>query len=91
MRTLTLMLLLSSAMPVMAHADDQQAANQTPAERADETNNDARAYSEIIVTAQKVEENVQDVPIAITAVSGDRLIQAGVISLENISTVVPSV
>jgi iron complex outermembrane receptor protein len=46
---------------------------------------------EIIVTAQKVEENVQDVPIAITAVSGDRLIQAGVISLENISTVVPSV
>ncbi|MBA4051667.1 MAG: hypothetical protein C0472_07255, partial [Erythrobacter sp.] len=25
---------------------------------------------EIIVTAQKVEENVQDVPIAITAVSG---------------------
>jgi iron complex outermembrane receptor protein len=46
---------------------------------------------EIIVTAQKVEENVQDVPIAITAVSGDRLLQAGVISLENISTVVPSV
>ncbi len=46
---------------------------------------------EIIVTAQKVEENVQDVPIAITAVSGDRLQQAGVISLENISTVVPSV
>ena len=46
---------------------------------------------EIIVTAQKVEENVQDVPIAIAAVSGDRLIQAGVTSLENISTVVPSV
>lgn len=46
---------------------------------------------EIIVTAQKVEENVQDVPIAIAAVSGDRLLQAGVISLENIGTVVPSV
>ncbi|WDA39823.1 TonB-dependent receptor [Erythrobacter sp. BLCC-B19] len=46
---------------------------------------------EIIVTAQKVEENVQDVPIAIAAVSGDRLIQAGVTSLENISSVVPSV
>ncbi|OBX19611.1 TonB-dependent receptor [Erythrobacter sp. QSSC1-22B] len=45
----------------------------------------------IIVTAQKVEENVQDVPIAITAVSGDRLDQAVVFSLENISTVVPSV
>ncbi|MFN4020975.1 MAG: TonB-dependent receptor [Erythrobacter sp.] len=46
---------------------------------------------EIIVTAQKVEENVQDVPIAIAAVSGDRLEQAAVYSLENISTVVPSV
>jgi iron complex outermembrane receptor protein len=46
---------------------------------------------EIIVTAQKVKENVQDVPIAITAVSGDRLDQAVVTSLENISTIVPSV
>jgi iron complex outermembrane receptor protein len=46
---------------------------------------------EIIVTAQKVEENVQDVPIAIAAVSAERLQQAGVISLESISTVVPSV
>ena len=51
----------------------------------------AAQVEEIIVTAQKVEENVQDVPIAITAVSADRLAQAGVISLENISTVVPSV
>lgn len=46
---------------------------------------------EIVVTAQKVEENVQDVPIAITAISGDRLDQAAVYSLENIATVVPSV
>lgn len=46
---------------------------------------------EIVVTAQKVKENVQDVPIAITAVSGDRLQQAVVFSLENISTVIPSV
>ncbi len=46
---------------------------------------------EIIVTAQKVKENVQDVPIAITAVSGERLDQAGVTSLENISRIVPSV
>ncbi|TAD82840.1 MAG: TonB-dependent receptor [Sphingomonadales bacterium] len=46
---------------------------------------------EIVVTAQKVEENVQDVPIAITAVSGDRLDQAAVFSLENIGAVIPSV
>ena len=46
---------------------------------------------EIVVTAQKVKENVQDVPIAITAVSGDRLDQAAVFNIENISTVIPSV
>ncbi len=47
--------------------------------------------AEIVVTAQKVEENVQDVPIAITAVTADRLEQAGVNTLENIGNVVPSV
>ena len=46
---------------------------------------------EIVVTAQKVEENVQDVPIAITAVSGDALTAAGTTSLENLSQLVPSV
>lgn len=46
---------------------------------------------EIIVTAQKIEENVQDVPIAITAVSGDTLAASGTTSLENLSQLVPSV
>ena len=46
---------------------------------------------EIVVTAQKVEENVQDVPIAITAVSGDALIAAGTTSFENLGQLVPSV
>lgn len=46
---------------------------------------------EIVVTAQKVEENVQDVPIAITAVSGDTLAASGTTSLENLSQLVPSV
>lgn len=46
---------------------------------------------EIIVTAQKVKENVQDVPIAVTAVSGERLDAALVRSLENIANLVPSV
>lgn len=46
---------------------------------------------EIVVTAQKVEENVQDVPIAITAITGDRLAETGTTSLENIGDLVPSV
>ncbi|MFL0672701.1 MAG: TonB-dependent receptor [Erythrobacter sp.] len=57
----------------------------TPALAQDE------GLSEIIVTSQKVKENVQDVPIAISVVDADRLEQAGVFSLENIAAVVPSV
>ncbi len=46
---------------------------------------------EIIVTSQRIEENAQDVPIAVTAVSGEQLDAALVRSLENISVLVPSV
>jgi iron complex outermembrane recepter protein len=45
---------------------------------------------EIIVTAQKVEENVQDVPIAISVVSGETLTASGVNSIENLNQIVPS-
>ncbi|GAB7554892.1 TonB-dependent receptor [Novosphingobium sp. 11B] len=46
---------------------------------------------EIIVTAQKVRQNVQDVPIAISAVTGEAMARAGAKSLEDITSIVPSV
>ncbi|WP_232492941.1 TonB-dependent receptor [Novosphingobium kaempferiae] len=46
---------------------------------------------EIIVTAQKVQQNVQDVPIAISAVTGEAMARAGAKSLEDITSIVPSV
>ena len=46
---------------------------------------------DIIVTANRVEQNLQDVPIAVSAVSGDRLLDTGTNSLENIGDLVPSV
>lgn len=45
---------------------------------------------EIIVTAQKVKENVQDVPIAVTAVTGDAIAKSGTTSLENLGDLVPT-
>lgn len=45
----------------------------------------------IVVTAQKVEENVQNVPIAITAVSGEMLEARGVDGIEDLAAVAPSV
>lgn len=57
---------LGFAMP--AHA--QEAAEDTTG-----------GITEIVVTAQKVAENVQDVPISITAITADRLETTGVTSL----------
>ena len=51
----------------------------------------AQQIEEIVVTAQKVEEDIQDVPIAITAVSGERLEDTGTVGLEGITRIVPSV
>jgi len=45
---------------------------------------------EIVVTAQRRAENLQNVPIAITAVSGDTLTQLGVTGTQNLDLVVPS-
>jgi iron complex outermembrane receptor protein len=46
---------------------------------------------QVIVSARRVEENVQDVPLAITALSGDQLEKAGVKTLGDMAQAVPSV
>jgi outer membrane receptor protein involved in Fe transport len=46
---------------------------------------------EIIVTAQKRVEDVQQVPIAITAINSDTLQQRGVTSLAQLSNIAPNV
>ena len=66
------------------------AANPAFAQDAAEPVDDG-GIEEIIVTANKVAENVQDVPIAITALTSDRLEAAGTTSLEGITQLVPSV
>ncbi|MDG1485671.1 MAG: TonB-dependent receptor [Porticoccaceae bacterium] len=45
---------------------------------------------EIIVTAQKRAESLQDVPISMTAVSGERLEDAGVTDFQSLSEFVPN-
>ena len=52
--------------------------------------NEAAAPPEIIVTAQRREENLQDVPIAATALSGDQLDGKAVQSLEDLQYAAPS-
>ena len=45
---------------------------------------------EIIVTAQKREQNMQDVPIAITAYSGDMLQESGIKDIRELAAIAPS-
>jgi len=48
-------------------------------------------FDEVIVTAQKRKQNVQDVPIAITAFQGDDLQDRGVVEISQLSVIAPSV
>jgi iron complex outermembrane recepter protein len=59
-----------------------QAASEAPTTRRVET---------IVVTAQKREEDLQDVPLAVSAVSGDTLAQQGIRSVQDLRFVAPSV
>jgi outer membrane receptor protein involved in Fe transport len=58
---------------------------QTPAEpqTAEDTGGD------IIVTAQKIEQRAADVPITISAVTGDRMAELGVSDLDELSNYIP--
>ncbi len=58
---------------------------------AQEVEDDDAILPTVTVTAQKVEQNVQDVPISVSAVSGAMLENSGTTSLENIGDLIPSV
>jgi iron complex outermembrane receptor protein len=45
---------------------------------------------EIVVTSQRVEQNLQDVPISVSAVTDDQLEASSVINLEDLNQIVPS-
>ena len=51
---------------------------------------DAEAIQDIVVTAQRRSERMQDVPVAISAFDGESIERAGIASLENIAPRVPS-
>ncbi|TPG18524.1 TonB-dependent receptor [Sphingomonas koreensis] len=59
------------------------------AQTAPQPDTSAANPDDIIVTAQKREEREVDVPITITALSGDRLTQLGVSDLDSLSHYVP--
>ncbi|WBX86191.1 TonB-dependent receptor [Sphingosinicella microcystinivorans] len=62
------------------------------AQTENDQNDDAQSYvGEIVVTAQKREQRLQDVPIAITALTGDTVASMGVETTDDLSVAVPAV
>ncbi len=62
-----------------------------PAFAAEETGQAATSGDDIVVSARKREENLQDVPISITAFSGEALEKKGAITFESLSLNNPNV
>jgi len=60
-----------------------------PATNASAQEDDDFSLEEIIVTAQKRSESLQDVPLAVTAISGDRLREGNIASLQDVGNRTP--
>ena len=56
----------------------------------DVPDNQRSASEEVLVTAQRRTENVQKVPIAVSAVAGDRLDDQAIVGFEDLGTRIPS-
>lgn len=52
--------------------------------------NAAFTLEEVIVTAQKREQSLQDVPLSVNAVSGEKMAEAGITNLEGMTGLVPN-
>jgi len=60
-----------------------------PATRLQDQPGDATSLEEIVVTARKVSENQQTVPISVTAYSGDQLEQQGALRVKDVALLTP--
>lgn len=83
--------LMAFATAVPAAAQDAQAPAPAPAANQPAATDDPgqNPNEEIVITAQKRVEDQQDVPISTTVVSGERLVEAGAMQLNEIAGYVP--
>ncbi|HTV52956.1 MAG TPA: TonB-dependent receptor [Steroidobacteraceae bacterium] len=86
----------AAADPAVGQAASGQsaAAQSTPGQPASgQSSSEAQpqGLQEVVVTAQKRAENLQQVPIAITAVSGERLADLGVATTQDLASASPGV
>ncbi|TPG56456.1 TonB-dependent receptor [Sphingomonas glacialis] len=75
-----------SVAPAPIPARDVAADQQAPAPAV----TDEGALTDIVVTAQKREQNLQDVPVAVTAISGETLVNRNVATVTDLTRLAPS-
>ncbi len=81
---ITAALCSSMMIPVAAYAQETQSAQDAQSEE------EAVDEDIIIVTATRRAEDVQEIPIAVTAISPAKLEQQGIVNVQNIGSVAPS-
>jgi iron complex outermembrane receptor protein len=81
-------LMSSAALAAMMIAAPAMAQDAPPA--GDATSVDDVAPADIVVTAQKRSERLQDVPIAVSVISGDLIAASGAINIEGAQYLVPT-
>lgn len=79
-------LAVATISPVAAYAQDTDAVQPPDQGTASES---SRGLDEIVVTARKVAENLQDVPVAVTALSGDTLERQNVTRVDDLARLAP--
>lgn len=82
--------LIALAATPLAAQDVQGTAGSPEVETAGETGTGASAMDDIVVTARRREERLQDVPIAVSAISAKGLEQRAIVSTEDLRYAVPS-
>ena len=87
---MTKTLLLAGAALTALTATPALAQDATPPAQPTEQTADQTAPGDIIVTAQKRSERLQDVPIAVSVVTGDAIAAQGGVSIENAQYLVPA-
>lgn len=81
---------LAAAMaPAQAQAQDQQPATGTP--EGQRQDRQADTLEEVIVTATRRAERVQDVPVSITTLSQEDLNERGIVNYDGLATATPGV
>jgi len=77
---------LTPVLPAMAQTSDEDTAN-----KEETAKNSEKRYGPIVVTAQRREESLLDVPLSVSAFDGEELASAGVVTLDEVAKLSPNV